>query len=195
MKKQEPTRVSDVMTSDVFVCRAHDSIEEAARILWEHDCGCLPVVDEDGIVIAMLTDRDICMASYTQGRALHQIKVEVAMSKNVVCCGPQDDVADAARSMSNHGVRRLPVTDGKGRIQGILSVNDLACACRAPHINRAQRDRVETAMLQALVEVSRRRREEGETSAMEFRAMPPGEEGAIPIAESVPYNTTGTRES
>lgn len=157
MKNEEPTKVQDVMTSDVRVCHAHDTLEQAAQMLWEHDCGCLPVVDQDGVVLAMVTDRDICMAAYTRGRSLREIRVTDAMSRDLACCQPQDGLAEAARRMGERGVRRLPVTDEGGRIQGILSMNDMACACCGTDLGGATGDPVSTPMLQALIGVSRHR--------------------------------------
>jgi len=180
MKQNEPTRVQDVMSTDVVLCRANDTMEHAARLLWEHDCGCLPVVDEDGVVMAMITDRDICMAAYTQGRALPEIRVEHAMSKDVVCCGPSDELAEAARRMGDRGVRRLPVTDEGGRIQGLVSVNDMACACSGAGRSRAKGDPVATATLQALVEICRHRRAEHEASTREPRSRRTGSKEIVP---------------
>ena len=55
------------MTRDVKTCTIHDSLNGAARIMWDHDCGCAPVVDAHGKLVGIVTDRDICMAAYTQG--------------------------------------------------------------------------------------------------------------------------------
>ncbi len=54
--------VGDLMTRDVKTCRSHDSLDRAARIMWDHDCGCVPVVDANGKAVGMITDRDVCMA-------------------------------------------------------------------------------------------------------------------------------------
>lgn len=180
MKKNEPMRVQDVMTPEAIVCQANDTMEHAARLLWEHDCGCLPVVDEDGVVLAMITDRDICMAAYTQGRALREIRVEHAMSKDVVCCAPKEGLVEAARRMGERGVRRLPVTDEEGRIQGLLSVNDMACACSGAGVSRAKGDPTVTPTLQALVGICRHRDAEHEASRRESRNKRTGSKEIVP---------------
>jgi len=61
---------SDVMTKTVRSCSAGDSLQRAAQLMWEGDCGSVPVVDSDNRVVGILTDRDIAMAAYTQGRPL-----------------------------------------------------------------------------------------------------------------------------
>lgn len=73
--------VQDVMTRSVTTCLAQDCLYSVARLLWERDCGSLPIVDRDGRPIAMITDRDVCMAAYTTGKPLHELRVATAMSK------------------------------------------------------------------------------------------------------------------
>jgi CBS domain-containing protein len=104
----------------------NDMLEAPARIMWENDCGVVPVVDEEGRAVGMITDRDICMAGYTQGRQLWQIPVSVAASKALVAVRPTESLQRAEEIMRTHQVRRLAVTDGDGRLLGVLSLNDLA---------------------------------------------------------------------
>jgi CBS domain-containing protein len=94
--------------------------------MWERDIGCLAVIGEDGKVTGMITDRDACMAAYTQGRALHEIPVSVAMSKEVYSCAPDDGIIEAEETMRSRKVRRLPVLDSSTKLVGIVSLNDLA---------------------------------------------------------------------
>jgi CBS domain-containing protein len=120
-------KVERIMRHDVKTCHPQDSLNNAAQIMWEDSCGAVPVVDEQFRPVGLLTDRDICMAAYTQGGALHALRVEGAMARRIVSCGPEDDIADAARIMRNNAVRRLPVIDSDGKLVGLLSLNDLAC--------------------------------------------------------------------
>lgn len=121
-------RVQQLMTKVVHTCQPQDSLETAARKLWEHDCGVLPVVDKEGRVGATITDRDICMGALTRGGRLADLRVADSMSGQLFTCRPDDDVAVAAQQMAAQRVRRLPVLDGEGRLCGILSLNDLAIA-------------------------------------------------------------------
>jgi CBS domain-containing protein len=118
-------KVTDVMTSEVHACTTHDRLNAAARIMWDHDCGCAPVVDTHGKLVGIVTDRDICMAAYTQGEPLQSIPIERAMSAKVISCGRTDDIESAHRLMRTHEVHRLPVVDSHGRLAGILSLSDL----------------------------------------------------------------------
>ncbi|MFY9346082.1 MAG: CBS domain-containing protein, partial [Planctomycetota bacterium] len=121
-------KVQDVMTRSPSTCLLQDNLDAAAQKLWERDCGCLPVVDPDGRPLAMLTDRDVCMAAWTTGKPLHELQVGAAMSKQLVSCRAAEELGAAAARMSKHGVRRLPVLDNNGVLAGIVSLNDLALA-------------------------------------------------------------------
>jgi CBS domain-containing protein len=130
--------VKEVMVAAVKSCGPNDVVNWAAQIMWENDCGCLPVVDGASRVIGMLTDRDICMAAYTQGAGLSAILVSSAMSRDVFSCRPSDDLLAAQRVMREHQVRRLPVTDAAKKLVGIVSLNDIARAAALTAAGKAQ---------------------------------------------------------
>lgn len=113
------------------VCGPADSLDCAARILWEHDCGVVPVVDEKHRVVGMVTDRDVCMAAYTRGRTLGALPVHGAMAHAVARCQPDHDVEAALRIMAEAQVHRLPVVDGNDRLLGILSLTDVLRAAQS----------------------------------------------------------------
>lgn len=118
--------VGQLMNRTVETCRPDDSLSTAAAKMWDDDIGCLPVIGANGGLVGMITDRDICMAGYIQGRALAEIPVSVAMSKQVYSCRVGDALIEAEETMRAHQVRRLPVMNGNNSIAGIISLNDLA---------------------------------------------------------------------
>lgn len=118
--------VRDMMCDEVFTCRATESLECAARLMREHDCGSVPVVDEDNHVIGLVTDRDICMAACTQGLRLADIPVRTAMSQQIHVCSVHDEHETVERIMQEQRVRRVPVVDDERRLVGIVSLNDIA---------------------------------------------------------------------
>lgn len=120
--------VQQFMSRPVVTCRPSDTLNTAAQLMWEHDCGAVPVVDADGRLVGIVTDRDVSMAAYTQGRALTQIPVEVAMAKQVHACTPDDAIGEAERMMRENRIRRLPVVNGDNRPIGLLSLADIARA-------------------------------------------------------------------
>lgn len=125
----KPDRVEQLMSRTVATCRPDDPLTTPARIMWERDCGVVPVtVSEDGgqRVVGMVTDRDVCMAAYTQGRPLTEIPVSTAMSRGVRSCGTKDTITNALRLMAAGQVHRLPVLDDAGYLVGIISFADVA---------------------------------------------------------------------
>ncbi len=117
-------KAKDVMTPNVQTCLPETSLATAAMMMWESDCGVLPVVDVSDKVVGMITDRDICMAAASQHRDPSTIAVAEVISGNAYTCQPDDDVREALKVMKEMRVRRLPVVDVEGNLQGILSMSD-----------------------------------------------------------------------
>ena len=118
-------RVRDVMTSDVRTCRPETNLADVVRHMWDGDCGALPVVNDEGRVTGMITDRDICIAVATRGRSADRIAVREVAQGHAYTCLPDDDATVALQTMKSHKIRRLPVVDAEGRLRGILSLNDV----------------------------------------------------------------------
>jgi CBS domain-containing protein len=129
--RAEP-RVERLMSRPVYLCDADATLADAARLMWERDCGALPVsrADEDGAdrLVGMLTDRDLCMAALFAGRPLSALRVADVMSRPIESVAPGDPVSLAARLMHDAQIRRLPVVDSEGRLAGFLSLADVALA-------------------------------------------------------------------
>jgi CBS domain-containing protein len=121
-----PMNIEQIMSQPVASCRERDSLHTAAQLMWEHDCGAVPVLDHEGKLIGMVTDRDICMATFTQGKAPQDICVADVMSKQVFACHPGDSLESAELLMSEKQIRRLPVVNGSREPLGMLSLNDIA---------------------------------------------------------------------
>lgn len=118
-------KVRDVMTRTVHTCAPQADLAAAAMIMWERDCGAVPVVGRDGKVVGIVTDRDICMAVVTKGREASAITVAEVISGQIYSCAPDDDIKEALAMTGTYQVRRLPVVDAFGRIEGILSLTDI----------------------------------------------------------------------
>jgi CBS domain-containing protein len=118
--------IEGIMTRPVVTCNRNDTLDTAAKLMWEHDCGAVAVTDESGQLVGMITDRDICMATYTKARPPHAITTAEAMA-NQVFSAHKDDSIDAVETlMSEKQIRRIPVVNGDNRPIGMLSLNDLA---------------------------------------------------------------------
>lgn len=145
-------KIKSLMTSPAVTVQPNDTLAHAANLLWNHDCGALPVVDKEGRVGAMVTDRDVCIAAWSTGKPLAELRVRDAMSQSIVTARADDTLALAVDRMAMHQVHRLPVVDEHERPVGILSLNDLA--------RRGDKDpEVGKRALQALAAVCRLRSE------------------------------------
>jgi CBS domain-containing protein len=115
-----------IMTRNVGSCSPDESLTNAARVMWEADCGAVPVLDPKGMLLGVITDRDICMAAYTRGQPLWACAVRSVMSTPTYTCTPEDSVDRVAEIMRTHKVRRVPVVDADKRLVGMVSLADLA---------------------------------------------------------------------
>jgi CBS domain-containing protein len=131
------TPVRKLMRENPTTCAPGDSLNRAAQIMWEHDCGAVPVLGPDGSIAGIVTDRDICMAAYLRGESLATMNVESAMSRVVYTCSPDDSLGHAARSMAHNKVRRLPVVEN-GKLVGLLTLADIARELRHGGGNRVR---------------------------------------------------------
>jgi CBS domain-containing protein len=119
-------KIAEIMTRDVNTCSPTDTLATAAQIMWENDCGAVPVVDRDHRVIGIITDRDLAMAAQLQGVALHDSSVASAMARDIKCCSPQDTPATVQAMMQQHKIRRVPVVEQDRRLVGLVTLGDLA---------------------------------------------------------------------
>jgi CBS domain-containing protein len=118
-------KVHEVMTREAKTCTPETKIAEAAWLMWEGDCGILPVVTGEGRVVGLVTDRDICKVLVINPEPVKYIPVSRIITGNVYACKPEADLHDALKTMQQHRVRRLPVINDEGRLQGVLSMNDV----------------------------------------------------------------------
>ncbi len=118
-------KVQEIMTTDVRTCGPADNLTAAAMIMWENDCGVVPVVNGAGQAVGMITDRDICIAVVMKHRLASDIAVGEVSANQITACKQDDDVRAALNLMRREQLRRLPVIDGEGRLVGILSISDL----------------------------------------------------------------------
>jgi CBS-domain-containing membrane protein len=121
-------RVEQLMTKQVKSCSPGDTLERAAQLMWDGDCGCLPVCAGNGVnrVVGVITDRDICMAALFQGKPLRELPVSGAMAQQLLACKAGDAVSDVENTLREARIRRLPVIDEQGALIGIIALADLA---------------------------------------------------------------------
>jgi CBS domain-containing protein len=144
--------VKDIMSHPIVTCHVSGTLDHAARLMWEYDCGVVPIVDDTGRLAGVVTDRDICMAAYTQGQPLSAIPVTTAMSRQVVAVHADDLIEQVETLMRDHQIRRLPVLDNDNRPLGLVSMSDLARLAA-----RARKSAVDRELVVTLAAVGRPR--------------------------------------
>jgi CBS domain-containing protein len=118
-------KIREIMTPDVKIASPRDTIQRAAQLMEETDCGLLPVGENDHLV-GMVSDRDITLRAVARGKAPDHCTVGEVMSNDVKFVYEDETLEDASRNMSDLKVRRLPVLNRKKRLVGIVSLGDLA---------------------------------------------------------------------
>lgn len=124
-------RIEDLMTKDVSFCNPGTSAAAAAEIMWNRDCGVLPVLDDSGRVVGVVTDRDLFIALGTSNRSASELPVGEIMRREPAVCAPDHDVRTALKTMAQRRVHRLPVVNRSGALEGILSMNDVVLHAKA----------------------------------------------------------------
>ena len=147
--------VKEIMSQPVVTCPVESTLDTPARLMWEFDCGVMPLVDHDGRLTGIITDRDICMAALIQGKPLHEIHSTSAMAGQPFVCHLDDTVETAEQMMCEAQVRRIPIVDADGRPVGVVALNDLARL--AAH---ARKSGVDRELIHTLAAVSQPRAKE-----------------------------------
>jgi CBS domain-containing protein len=122
-------KASEIMTKDPACVTPEDSARQAAQLMADNDCGCLPVVESHGSgrIVGVITDRDIAVRGVARGRN-PDTAVRDLMTREATTCPPEADLEEVERAMSDRQVRRIVVADADGRACGIISQADLARA-------------------------------------------------------------------
>jgi CBS domain-containing protein len=122
--------VQDIMRKSPKFCNPSTNLAAAAELLWSCGCGALPVVDASRKVVGIITDRDICVVVGTKNQRPSDLVADQAMSRQVATCRPDDDIHTALNVMRTRKVRRIPVVNHVGELEGILCLSDLILYAR-----------------------------------------------------------------
>ena len=118
-------KVKDIMTAQPETCTPDTNLAAAAALMLQADCGILPVVDQQGKLSGIVTDRDMYVALATRDTRASNLSVGDVARKEVFTCEPDDDVHTALETMKQHHVRRLPVEGFGHTVLGMISMNDI----------------------------------------------------------------------
>ena len=125
-------KAQDIMSADPVCVTPQTSIEEAARLMKDHNVGVLPVVTEEGSkqLVGVITDRDIAIRHVAEGHSSPDCPVSEAMSENVKTCRSDTAVEDMMETMGREQIRRIPIVDERGSLVGMVSQADVVLEAR-----------------------------------------------------------------
>lgn len=120
-------RARDIMTKKPECCTRENSARDAAKVMRDRDCGVVPVVDDGGRVVGIVTDRDLAVRVVAAGKDVNTRLADV-MTGSAAVCNQDDDLRDVEQKMAELQIRRIPIVDAGGRCLGIISQADIARA-------------------------------------------------------------------
>src|SRR5687768_25221 len=119
-------RCSDLMTRNPKFCLPSDTVQVAAIIMRQEDCGIVPVLENNSKkLVGVVTDRDLCIIVISDGRDPMTVKVDECMTDEIISCRPDDNIDQVIEKMQFNQVRRIPVIDSNNNLVGIISLSDL----------------------------------------------------------------------
>jgi CBS domain-containing protein len=119
-------RCRDIMTRNIVSCRRDTPVSEVARLMRDQDAGAIPVLDENGKLAGIVTDRDLVVRGLTADKPETELRAEDCMSDDVYTANQNDRVVEVINEMGDHQIRRIPVVDSRDRLVGIVSTADIA---------------------------------------------------------------------
>ena len=120
----------DVMTPDPARCSVTATLDEVAKLMVQHDCGEIPIVDRTDRPVGVITDRDIVCRAVAEGKNPTGHFVESVMTQRVVTVRADAPLEEVVTTMERHQIRRVPVVDESGCCVGIIAQADLASQAR-----------------------------------------------------------------
>lgn len=119
-------KVAEIMVKNVSASHEDITLDELALTMWNEDCGCVPLINEQRQPVGVVTDRDIAIASALQHKAPWDICAhEISGNKPLYLCSETDDVKTALELMQRHQIRRVIVVNDDGELAGIISMGDV----------------------------------------------------------------------
>ena len=118
-------KAKEVMVATPYSCQPEMNLGAATELMWKGNCGFLPVVDPEGKICGVVTDRDICIALGTRNVTAGELRIAEVSQRKVFSCMPEDEIHMALQAMREGHVRRLPVITATGKLAGVISMDDI----------------------------------------------------------------------
>lgn len=138
-------KACDVMERNVTTCSPDDNLESVAMMMWNNDCGSVTMINEMGAPMGIITDRDITMSCALNHKSLWDLCVsDVTNNQSLYMCNENDNVKSMLVTMQQHKIRRLPVVNKAGHLEGIISIDDIVACSKEKAPDLSFRDTMKT---------------------------------------------------
>jgi CBS domain-containing protein len=124
--QREPLTAREIMTRGVKTLRRDSTLREVAQLMKDEDCGVVPIVDERGCLVGIITDRDMVIRAFTGGKTPDQLRASDVMTDDVECVHPEESIHSVIEMMGKRQIRRVHVVERDDRVIGIISMGDIA---------------------------------------------------------------------
>ena len=134
--------VNDIMITDARCCSQDSPLDQVAMLMWECNCGSIPVIDSENRPVGIITDRDIAMCCALNHKAPWEMSASTIMGERMLyTCSTGDNLETALSTMKDQKVRRLPVTDSDGCFAGMISIDDIiTCSAKGASAGKMSYD-------------------------------------------------------
>lgn len=132
MSERQPLRCRDIMTRNLTVATRDTVLQQVATMMLDADTGIIPVVEQSGEneqqgkLAGLITDRDIVVRAVAEGKDITISKAGEVMTTEIYTAQADDRIYDVVRKMGDKQIRRVPIVDADGNLQGIISMADIA---------------------------------------------------------------------
>jgi len=130
----------DVMTTNPACCTPETPLDQVAKLMVQHDCGEIPVIDRAERVVGVVTDRDIVTRVVARDKNPMAYTAEICMSESVVTVGVDAPLSDVVATMEKHQIRRVPVVNEQGCCAGMISQSDVAWTAKEHQVAELVRE-------------------------------------------------------
>jgi CBS domain-containing protein len=122
-KFQMSVRVRDIMVTKVITIRKNSTLEEAIKLMNDHEIGCL-IVTENKKAVGIITERDLLKMILAKSENIKRIGVQEVMSTPLISVEPDVEIGDASRLMFEKSIKKMPITK-KGKLIGLVTLTDI----------------------------------------------------------------------
>ncbi len=126
-------RCRDIMTRNLVVAGRDTTLQQVALMMRDSDAGIIPVVEDENKLVGLITDRDIVVRAVADGKDITATTAENVMTVELYTASPDDRIFDVIRKMGDKQIRRVPVVNADGNLQGIISMADIALETEDDH--------------------------------------------------------------